>query len=124
MSTELPRVGWKPAEGDGIAQALAAVQRVLLAHPAAARAAFSALVAEGRAFAETSEGSDWQARLADAELLQRAHLVFDNVTMWLLEEDEGQLLPSALVDAMATAAGSADRELVLDQLFRELQGSP
>jgi len=123
MSDELPRIGWRPTPDDDITQALGAAQRALLSHPAAARAGFSALVAEGRAFAETPEGAHWQARLGASELVQRAHLVFDNVSLWLLEEDEQRLLPSGLIDALASASGSADRELLLDRLFRELDGS-
>ena len=113
---ELPRIELKdlqPVEVD----LLLALQRTLLTHPVACQAAFSALVAEGRRFAETPEGRAWRDRLVHSSLLRQARLVFDLSTLGLLEERTGAALPSGYLDAlfMIAAGGEADR--VLNQLF-------
>ena len=47
---------------------LQSVQRMLLKHPIAFQAAFSALIAEGEAFAATPEGQELKARSSRAHL--------------------------------------------------------
>ena len=95
---------------------LRSLQRVLLTHPVACQAAFTALMAEGRRFAETPEGRAWRDRLVDSSLLQQARLVFDLTTLGMLEENAGEV-PSSYLDALFMAATSGDADGVLNRLF-------
>ena len=95
---------------------LRSLQRVLLTHPVACQAAFTALMAEGRQFAETPEGRAWRDRLVDSSLLQQARLVFDLTTLGMLEESAGEM-PSGYLDALFMAATSGDADGVLNRLF-------
>jgi hypothetical protein len=101
---------------------LRAAQRLLLKYPVAGQAAFSALVAEGRRFAETPEGQSWKRRLSRSSLVHRARLVWEITTLWMLEEDPPNILPSAYLDALCMAASSEELEPLLDRLFREPEG--
>jgi|SRR5579859_4703980 len=92
-------------------------QRVLLVHPLAAQAAFAALMAEGRAFAQTAEGAAWKARLERSELVERVAVLWDNVT-WNLLEESPETLPSRLLDVVVMAAGIAPLDGLLARLFR------
>src|SRR6185503_9029264 len=94
------------------------VQRAVLTHPEAARSLFGALVREGRLFAQTAEGRRWKVEVERSALLERALLVWQSATMWMLEEQEEGATPSALIDAVASAATSPGRDGLLDRLFR------
>jgi hypothetical protein len=108
-------------DAGAIVDLLRDLQRAILAHPEAARALFGALVREGRMFAQTADGKRWQEKVAGSALLERALLVWQSATLWMLEEQDGAT-PSSLVDAIASAAASPDRDLLLDKLFREMDG--
>jgi hypothetical protein len=94
------------------------LQVAALKHPAAAKAAFGALVAEGRAFAQTPEGTAWRDRLAGSALLHRARLVFDFPGLSMLQSDRPDFLPSAYVDAIFMLACSDKPADLLDSMFR------
>ena len=115
----LPEVSL-PDDSDAIVDLLRDVQRSVMAHPEASRAMFSALVREGRMFAQTSEGRRWREQVQRLALLERALLVWQSATLWMLEEQDGAATPSALIDAFAAAAASPDRDVLLDRLFREM----
>jgi hypothetical protein len=110
-------------DDDAIVDLLREVQRAVLAHPEAGRAIFAALVREGRLFAQTSEGQRWQEQAARSALLERALLVWQSATLWMLEEPDDGATPSALVDAVASAATAPGRDVLLDRLFREMEGN-
>lgn len=112
----LPVIGLDTPEDEAVA-ILRDLQAVVLTHPVAAQAAFRALAAEGRRFARTPEGARWHARLRDSELIDRARLVFETASLWMLEHDEGGVMPSAYVDALFTAAAHPGMEPLLDRLF-------
>ena len=97
------------------------LQRAALVHPEAARGLFNALAAEGRSFAQTSEGKRLKERIVASMLLQRAVLVWQNATLWITEEPDHCVTPSALVDAIAAAASSPRRDVLLDTLFRNAE---
>jgi hypothetical protein len=103
---------------ESIVELLRELQRAVLVHPEAARALFKALAAEGRVFAETAEGRHWQERVLESALLERALLVWQSATLWLSEEPDDGTTPSAVIDAVAAAARSPERDLLLEQLFR------
>jgi hypothetical protein len=93
------------------------LQRALLTHPVACQAAFTALMAEGRRFAETNEGRAWRDRLVGSGLLQQVRLVFDLTTLSLLEEGTSAGLPSSYLDALFMIASSGDTDAVLNKVF-------
>jgi hypothetical protein len=90
--------------------------RVLLQHPAAAQAAFSALVAEGRRFARTDEGRRWRDALAGSDLVRRGRALWEGSVLSVLEEDGQTVLPTTLLDAVVQAAGRADLTKLLQSL--------
>lgn len=98
-------------------QALRAIQHAIMTHPIAAQAIFYALVREGRAYAETDEGAAWRDRLAGSELVVRARVLWDALTVRALEDDEQTVLPTAILEAMVKAASSPNMEAVLEDLF-------
>lgn len=101
------------------------LQRVLLKHPVAAQAAFTALVREGRRFATTAEGHLWRERLAHSAVLQQARLVLDVATLGMLEESGDSEVPSAYLDALFMLASGGDADSVLNKLFwGENDGEP
>jgi hypothetical protein len=93
------------------------LQRVLLLHPVACQAAFTALVAEGRRFASTEDGRAWRDRLVGSALLREVRLAFDLSTLGLLEEEAGAALPSNYLDALFMIASGGDTDGVLNQAF-------
>lgn len=107
---------------DAIVSLLRVLQRAVLTHPEAAQALYGALTAEGRLFAQTAEGRRWQERLEGSALLERALLVWQNASLWVTEERPDAAAPSALVDALASAARSPRRDALLERLFRDLEG--
>lgn len=100
-------------EEDQMMRALAAVHRLLLEHPVAAKAAYAAVVAEGRAFALTVDGAALRARLRRSPVVQRAALLWRSLTMGMLVEDEAAPLPSAYLDSLVALAERRDLEQLL-----------
>lgn len=106
-----------------IVDLLRELQQAILVHPEAARALLAALATEGRLFAQTPAGAEWKERLRSSELVHRALLVWQTSTLWMTEEGAtATATPSALIDAIASAAASPGRDKLLDQLFRQLDG--
>lgn len=96
---------------------LRAAQAAMLAHPAAAQALFSVLVAEGRRFGATPEGEAWRARLEGSALIRRGRVVWEVGTLNVLEESPEGVLPTQIVDAIARAAAHQALEPLLARLF-------
>jgi hypothetical protein len=107
---------------DAIVALLRDVQRALLVHPEAGQALFARLAQEGRMFAQTEEGRRWRERIEGSALLERAVLVWQNAAMWMTDEAADGAAPSALIDAVAAAAMSPRRDVLLERLFRDLEG--
>ena len=114
----VPRLRLRQPE-DELSGVLRSLQSAVLKHPVAAQAIFSALVAEGRRFAETDPGRRWKRRLARSELLQRARLAWEVTTLWMLAAEPTGVLPSAYLDALFMSASNPELESLLDRLFRE-----
>ena len=106
------------AEDHELLTLLRGLQRVVLHHPIAAQAAFSALVAEGREFAATPEGAAWARRLAGSELLRRGRRVWEAASLNLLDPDGGATLPSSYLEALLSAVDHPDVEGLLRRLQR------
>ncbi|MEZ4468365.1 MAG: hypothetical protein R3F43_29010 [bacterium] len=101
---------------DATLRRLHEARSLLVKYPVAAQAAFAALVAEGRRFAETPEGQRWQATLADSDLVRRGRALFQGITLDVLGEHAGPL-PSGFLEAFIEATRRGDAEGVLQRLF-------
>ena len=119
---DVPRLTLPPAD-DLLLQILQKASLALLHHPVAAQAVFSAFVAEGRRFAETPEGRQWKAALADSELVRRGTAVWEGSVLNTLEDNSAALLPSTILDAIVQAAGRRDVVAFLDNLQKRLIGA-
>ena len=102
---------------DASLKVLRALQQIMLKHPVAAQSAFSALVAEGRAFANTPDGRRLSQKLEGSALLQQANLVFDLSTLSMLEENPPDVLPSTYFDVLFMLAANPASDHILNQLF-------
>lgn len=103
---------------DELSRLLYELRWLVLQHPVAAQAAYRALVAEGRAYAETEEGRRWRERFAGSELVRRGKSVWELGTLGMLDAESDRVLPSQLVEAFARAASRRDLE---DALARRLE---
>lgn len=106
----------REVEGDEVAALVRQLQMSLLRHPAAAQAAFAALVAEGRRYAETEEGARWREALARSELVRRLRPVYESITLHMFEADPQTTLPSAYLDALVQVARADHLERALTRL--------
>ena len=93
------------------------VQKFVLTHPAAAKAIFAGLMAEGRAFAQTPPGATARQELEQSELVHKARLLLDLPGLSMLEPDDGAVLPSTLVDTVFMMAANSEDDGFLSALF-------
>ncbi len=113
--------------GDALLGVLRRLRGLLLQHPLAAQAAFSALVAEGRRFATTPEGAAWKSALAGSELVRDGRQLWDALALNLLEEDASTVVPSTYLEALFQAASSSELETLVRRLRDargDLHGAP
>lgn len=94
---------------DEVGRLVTHAHAMLLKHPVASRAAFRALVAEGRRFAETDAGRVWKERLESSDLVERGRSVFEIASLGMLD-DRPAVLPTQFVDMIAYAVSVADLE--------------
>ena len=102
---------------DPLASTLRRLQQAILLHPVAAQALFAGFVREGRAYAKTDAGRAWQARLAGSELVIRARVLWDAMTVRGLEDDPNTVLPTAILEAIVKAAADTDMGRFVEDLF-------
>jgi hypothetical protein len=93
-----------PPHADEVTALLHRARRLLLQHPTAAQAAFSALVAEGRKFAATPEGRRQAVALASSPLIRHATELWGALGLDMLEEDPDTVVPSAWLEALVRGA--------------------
>jgi hypothetical protein len=105
-------------------QLLRRMQALLLQHPLAAQAAFSALLAEGRRFAATSEGAVWKEALAGSDLVRNGRLLWDVLSLNLLEEEPSTVVPSSYLEALFRAASSSNLEALMRRLREASEEEP
>jgi hypothetical protein len=96
-----------------IDELLRGAERLLLLHPVAAQAGFSALVAQGRRFAATPEGAQLAQALSTAPVLARLRRIWETTTLNMLEERSTKVVPNMYVEAIFRAARSANLEDLL-----------
>jgi hypothetical protein len=106
----------QPEEGE-LLQLLRRLQVVVLEHPLAAQAAFSALVAEGRRFAATPEGAEWKAALAGSEWIRSGRRLWEALSLNILEEEVSTVVPSTYLEAVFRATSSPELESLVQGLW-------
>jgi len=72
----IPRLILKD-ENETLTNLLLEGQHLLVRYPQASRALVRAFVAEGRSFAESEEGQEWQAAMAKSNLIRRGRHIWD-----------------------------------------------
>ncbi|MCB9646302.1 MAG: hypothetical protein H6730_06845 [Deltaproteobacteria bacterium] len=92
------------------------VHSALLQHPIAARSAWQLLVAEGRRAIKTDDGARLGNQLAASSLVRRGALLWNTLTMGLLDDLEPTSLPSSYIDVLERVALRGDLETFLDGL--------
>ena len=118
MSDGLPTVRLRDPTNEHT-RILAALVGTSLRHPVATQSAISALIAEGKRYAETDEGRVILERLRRSTLLPRARLVWEATTNVVISGDSPETLPSQFIDAVFMAAANADLEPFLHRLMNE-----
>ena len=96
------------SNGDPELNGLLQLHSLLVAYPAASQAAFAALVAEGRRFAATERGRQWQEALAASPLMARLRRIFEEVSLNMFEDDTTTVLPSTYVELLAQALDATE----------------
>lgn len=107
---------------DDLGEILGQLQSIIVRYPIAAQAAFRALVAEGRAFAETVEGRELAQSLADSQLVRRGRIAWDVVTARAFDDDPDVIVPTVFLDALARTAAVDALEPLLSRLFEQAFG--
>jgi hypothetical protein len=102
---------------DDLGELLERLRDVMARHPIAVQAAFAALAAEGRSFAETAEGAAWKERLVPSELFERVRLLWKSVGLYAFVERPTELLPSAFLEGAVRAASRGGLEALLSEIF-------
>jgi hypothetical protein len=112
-----PRVSPSPTwTEDEIIALLDGMQMMMLKYPVVSQAAFSALVREGRRFAETEVGKQWFERLKSSPLMRKLRWVWETTSLNMLEEDAEIIVPSTYLEALLRAAGTPDMEALLGRV--------
>ena len=93
---------------DSAQHVLESLHRVILTHPVACQALFSALRAEGLAFMQTERGRIFAKQLSRSELIHRARIAWETASRSILDETPDGVLPSTYLDALFIVA-HADR---------------
>ena len=117
MTKSVPHVRFEAEVDEELGRALEGVRNALLRHPIAAQAAFFALAAEGRRFAQTEEGAQVRERLAHSELFARLRIVWESLSMTAFDERTEAALPSFFLDGVVRAAADAGLESLLSRTF-------
>jgi hypothetical protein len=98
-------MGAKPPEpADPLMKMLAGMHGLLLEHPVAAKACFQALMAEGRAFAETEQGRELKQRLERSEKIAACSALWRTLSLGMLEDTDPSSLPSTYLDQLLGAS--------------------
>lgn len=95
------------------------IQRAVFTQPVAAQSLYRALLAEGRAYAQSEEGAELAGRLAASELVQRLRVVWDVASLRTLEDNPDTVIPTAVIDTMMRLAYSRMMERELSAVFEE-----
>ena len=105
---------------DDITALLRRARMVLFRHPLASQAAFSALVAEGRAYAKTDQGAQLKRELTASPSARRLRTVFEIATMNALREKPDTLMPTAVIEASSRILAERYLEERLSHVFESV----
>ncbi len=120
--SEEPAEQSEPAlSSDEIADLLRRARMVIFRHPLASQAAFSALVAEGRAYAETEAGATLKRELSASPSARRLRTVWDIATMNALREKPDALMPTAVIEACSRLLVERHLEERLSHVFESVE---
>jgi hypothetical protein len=111
--SETPR----DAVPDDVVSVLYLVQEAILRYPIVVQAVFSALVAEGRRYAESPEGGALRDRLVRSQSTASARMIWELLTANSFVERPTQVLPSALVERLVRALAVQGIEPLISRLF-------
>ena len=103
---------------DPLIEIVRSAHRLLLEHPVAARRAYAALAAQGRAYAETPDGAELSARLARSHRLRRASRGWRSLAMGMLDDPDPGELPVTYLDNLLRVIDHADLEQLLGRVQR------
>lgn len=112
-----PVIRLRSRREDDLETTLRAAQRLLVEFPIASQRLFSALVAEGRRYAETEEGAELKEQLSRSRLLKRSRVAWEVVTLNMLREQPTERVPSAILEAFVRLASEPRLERKLGSLF-------
>jgi hypothetical protein len=96
---------------------LESTRAAVFRHPIAVQAAFAALVAEGRRYAETEEGAELLEGLLRSPGLSRLRVAWEVLTMSAFVEKPEGALPSVFVDTLMRGLKLAALEPMLARLL-------
>jgi hypothetical protein len=116
-SQAIPRLVIK--DNDLFIKLLRDCQRFLIENPKAARTIARALVAEGRQFAQTSEGQRWKAVAAESELVKHGRIIWQAYGLDAMANEEPALTPSEWLDLIMDILNHVDLEAILSTLMLE-----
>jgi len=102
---------------DSLETVLRQASLLVLKHPIAAQAIFSAFVAEGRRFAATPEGRRWKRALADSELVRRGRALWERSVLSMLQDTPDTVIPTSILDAVVQAVGRDDLPDLIELVF-------
>lgn len=111
-----PAIGSEEPDGEAF-EAVRTFHEVLLRYPLAAQAAFSALVAEGKAYADTPEGHDLLRRISRSKKAARLRIIWEVLTMSGMTEKPEGALPGVFLDKLARTLTVEGIEPLIARLF-------
>jgi hypothetical protein len=113
-------VRFSPEADEALELVVEGVRDSIMRHPIATQAAFAALVAEGKRFAESERGKLLAEQLARSELVARLRVVWESLSMTAFVEQPDVPLPSFFLDGVVRAAAEQGLESLLSRAFDEL----
>lgn len=106
---------------DDVVETLYELQDALLRYPMVVQRVFSALVAEGKRFAETPEGAALRDRLLASRSTASARLIWELLTAHSFTEDPFAVLPSAFVDRLVRLIAVRGVEPLVSRVFERVR---
>jgi hypothetical protein len=106
---------------DDLVETLYDLQDALLRYPMVVQRVFSALVAEGKRFAETPEGAALRDRLLASKSTASARMLWELLTAHSFTEDSFTVLPSAFVERLVQLIAVRGLEPLVSRVFERVR---
>ncbi len=107
--------------GADVEHTLRQMQEVLWRFPMAARAAYSALVAEGRAYEQTPEGAELMQQLLRSPRSHRLRVIWEVLTLSSMDEGGAGAVPTMFLDRLCKTLVTERIEPTLTRLFERVR---